>query len=180
MSGSFKKLSLASAAMIVQVFAAVAAIAATVDLPDGSKLDLSQTCPVCEMKIESSIVGPAAVVFKDGKVVGFDGPGDMFRYLLSPEKYAYDPANIKNEYVTEHGTKKFIDAKPAFYVAGAEVKDVMGPELMVFSNKADAEKFSSENKGKKVASSSGITLDDLTVKKKMLKMEHGMDMHGHK
>jgi nitrous oxide reductase accessory protein NosL len=174
MSGSFGKLFSAGATIIVLTFTALAALAATVDLPDGSKLDLSQTCPVCEMKIESSVVGPAAVVFKDGKVVGFDGPGDMFRYLLSPEKYAYDPANIKNEYVTEYGAKKFIDAKQAIYVAGAEVKAVMGPELIVFSDKAAAEKFSSENKGKKVAASSEITLDDLTVKKKMLKMEHGM------
>jgi copper chaperone NosL len=177
MPANFKRLFSATGALVMVVFAAFSAIAATVDLPDGSKLDLSQVCPVCEMKLESSVVGPAAIVLKDGKVVGFDGPADMFKYLLSPEKYAYDPANIKNQYVTEHGTKKFIDAKQAFYVVGTEMKAVMGPELMVFANKADAEKFNAENKGKKVAASSEITLDDLTVKKKTLRMEGGKHSH---
>lgn len=176
MPANFKRLFSAIAALVL-VIAAYSAIAATVDLPDGSKLDLSQTCPVCEMKLESSVVGPAAIVFKDGKVVGFDGPADMFKYLLSPEKYAYDPANMKHQYVTEHGTKKFIDAKQAFYVVGTEMKAVMGPELMVFAAKADAEKFNAENKGKKVVASSEITLDDLTVKKKTLRMEGGKHSH---
>jgi copper chaperone NosL len=166
-----KGLSFATGALIMVLLAAFTATAATVDLPDGSKLDLSQICPVCEMKIESSVVGPAAVIFKDGKVVGFDGPADLFRYLLSPEKYGYDPANIKTTYVTDYASKKFVDGKQAFYVVGAEVKAVMGPEAIPFANKSDAEKFSSENKGKKVASASQMTLEDLTVKKKALKME---------
>ncbi|MBI5252539.1 MAG: nitrous oxide reductase accessory protein NosL [Desulfomonile tiedjei] len=171
MCSNYSNLFSATVVFILNLFVALTAVADTVDLPDGSKLDLSQICPVCEMKIESSVTGPGAVVFKDGKVVGFDGPADLFRYLLSPEKYGYDPANIKNTYVTEHGTKKFVDAKQAFYVVGAELKAIMGPEAIPFANKADAEKFSSQNKGKKVAASSGITLDDLTVKKKSLRME---------
>lgn len=173
MPANFKKWFFSAAAVIMALSAAFAAAADPVDLPDGSKLDLSQICPVCEMKIEGSPLGPAAVVFKDGKVVGFDGPADFFRYLLSPEKYAYDPANIKGTYVTEYGTKKFVDAKQAFFVTGAEVKAVMGLEAIPFATKSDAEKFSAANKGKKVAAFSEITLDDLTVKKKMLKMEPG-------
>jgi copper chaperone NosL len=172
MSRNFRKLSSVTTAFIITLCATFTAAAATVDLPDGSKLDLARECPVCEMKIESGVLGPAAVVFKDGKVAGFDGPGDLFRYLLSPEKYGYDPANIKNTYVTDHGTKKLIDSKQAFYVVGARVKQVMGPEAIPFASKSDAEKFSAENKGNKVLTASQMTLDDLTVKKKMLKMEH--------
>jgi nitrous oxide reductase accessory protein NosL len=143
-----------------------------VDLPDGSKLDLSAACPICNMKLESSTLGPAAVVFKDGKIVGFDGTGDMFRYVLDAGKHGFDPANIKQLFVTEHGTKNFIDAKSASYVVGSDVAGEMGPEVVPFSKKEDAEKFMADHHGKAVASYVQITLDDLKSKKKMLKMKH--------
>ncbi|MGB6066802.1 MAG: nitrous oxide reductase accessory protein NosL [Desulfomonilaceae bacterium] len=164
----------AFALVIVASATLVFGAAQTVNLPDGSKLDLSGTCPVCGMKLGSSIWGPAAVVFKDGKVVGFDTTGDMFRYVLEPKKYGFDAGNIKDLFVTEHGTKKFIDAKQAFFVVGSDLKGPMGPEVVPFSNKADAERFSSEHKGKRVATYGEVTLADLKSHKKMLKMEHGM------
>ena len=93
-------------------------LADAVDLPDGSKLDSAAICPVCKMKVGAGNLGPAAVVFNDGKVVNLDGAGDFFRYLLSPSQYGFNPSNIKAVFVTEYGTKKFIDAKSAFYVFG--------------------------------------------------------------
>ncbi len=151
----------------------VSVAAQTVDLPDGSKLDLSATCPVCGMKLEDSKLGPAAVVFKDGKVEGFDTAGDMFRYVLAPAKYSFDAGNIKNMFVTDYGTKKFLNAKQAFFVIGSEAEASMGTEVVPFSKKEDAEKFSSEHKGKRVAEYAAVTLDDVKSPKKMLKMEHG-------
>ena len=151
--------------------------AATLDLPDGSKLDLSVACPVCEMKLESSVVGQAAIVFADGKVVGFDGPGDLFRYFLAPDKYHFDPKNIKHLFVTEYGTKKFLDAKQAFFVVGSELSGEMGPELAAFSTKEAAEKFKTDHKGKNVVAFSAVTPDDLVIKKKKMKMEHGSGKH---
>jgi copper chaperone NosL len=151
----------------------VSVAAQTVDLPDGSKLDLSTSCPVCNMKLEDSKAGVAAVVFKEGKVVGFDSAGDMFRYVLAPVKYSISTENIKNIFVTEHGTKKFMDAKQAFFVVGSEVQAGMGAEVVPFSKKEDAEKFNSENKGKRVAAYAEVTEDDVKSQKKMLKMEHG-------
>lgn len=152
----------------------ISTAAQTVDLPDGSKLDLSASCPVCGMKIEGSTLGPAAVVFKDGKVVGFDSAGDMFRYVLAPVKYSVSTENIKNTFVTDHGTKKFVDAKQAFFVVGSDVMGSMGLDVVAFSKKDDAEKFSSEHKGKRVASYAEVTAADVKSEKKMLKMEHGM------
>lgn len=146
--------------------------AQSVDLPDGSKLDLSISCPVCSMKVASSTQGPAAVVFNDGKVVGFDGTGDFFRYLLDAAKYGFVPGNIKNLYVTEYGTKKFIEAKQAFFVTGSDVIGGMGPEVVAFSKKEDAEKFKADHHGSKVVGYSAVALDDLKGKKKLLKMKH--------
>jgi nitrous oxide reductase accessory protein NosL len=148
------------------------AVAATVDLPDGSKLDLEATCPVCGMKMTHGDVGPAAVVFKDGKVVGFDANGDLFRYVLAPEKYGFEPSAIKNLYVTDRGTKKFIEAKQAFYVIGTDIEADMGPEPIPFAKKEDAEKFMAEKKGKKVAGYAEVTVFDLKSAKKTLKMKH--------
>jgi copper chaperone NosL len=151
----------------------ISVAAQTVDLPDGSKLDLSTSCPVCNMKLEDSKVGVAAVVFKDGKVVGFDSAGDMFRYIRLPVKYSISTENIKNIFVTDYGTKKFMDAKQAFFVVGSEVQAGMGAEVMAFSKKEDAEKFNSEHKGKRVAAYAEVTADDVKSQKKMLKMEPG-------
>ena len=162
------------ALMIVASAPMISAAAQTVNLPDGSQLDLSGPCAVCSMKLTSSVWGPAAVVFKDGKVAGFDTAGDMFRYVLAPKKYGFDPGNIKDIYVTEHGTKKFIDAKKAFFVVGSDLQGSMGPDVVPFLNKGDSERFSSEHKGKRVATFGEITLADLKSPKKMLKMEHGM------
>ena len=119
-------------AMILWSFSAMAAM---VDLPDGSKLDTTAICPVCNMKVDSNPVGTAAVVFKDGKVVPFDGPGDLFKYLLDPKKYGFDSANIKGIFVTDYGSKKFVDGKGAFFVVGSEVKGLMGSDPLPFAKK---------------------------------------------
>jgi nitrous oxide reductase accessory protein NosL len=152
--------------------ACLKAQASTVDLPDGSKLDLSATCPICNMKLESSELGPAAIVFKDDKVLGFDGAGDMFRYVLSPEKHNVKLADIKAFYVTQYGTRNFLDAKTAFYVVGSQVTGSMGLEAIAFSTKEAAEKFKSEQNGKRVATFPEVTLDELESGKKILKMKH--------
>jgi len=172
MFGKMKDLMVVAVALLIAAFIPANAAAATVDLPDGAKLDLSVPCPICNMKPEESKLGPAAAVFKDGKVVGFDAAGDMFRYVLDPKKYGFDAGNIKDLFVTEHGAKNFLDAKKAFYVVGSDVTGDMGPEVVPFSKKEDAEKFKSEHHGKNVATYVQITLDDVTSKKKMLKMKH--------
>lgn len=155
------------------------AAAETVDLPDGSKLDLAAVCPVCNMKVGGGKLGPAAVAFKDGKVVGFDGPGDFFRYLLAPKERGFDPENIKSIFVTDYRTKKFVDAKQAFYVLGSDIDESMGLDAVPFSKKEDAEKFSAEHKGKKVASYSEVSPEDLKSPKKKLKLKRD-EGTGHK
>jgi copper chaperone NosL len=163
---------LVSLVIIAVAWIPVSAIAAAVDLPDGSKLDLSTACPVCNMKAETSSLGPAALVFNDGKVVGFDTAGDLFRYMLEPGKYSFDPKNVKNIFVTEFGTKKFIDAKTALFVVGSDLQGSMGPEVAAFAKKEDAEAFKTEHKGKNIVPHSQITQDELKSKKKMMKMQH--------
>jgi len=165
--------------MLVPVIAWAADV---VDLPNGSKLDLAQICPVCNMNLKGGEFGPAALVFDDGKVVGFDGPGDLFRYLLDPSKYGFDAAKIKEAYVTDHETKKLIDAKKAFFVTGTTLTGGMGREVIPFSGKEAAEKFKTDHHGTNVAAYAEVKSEDVKSQKKMLKIKReggGMNMdHG--
>jgi copper chaperone NosL len=184
MSANFRNVLLSTLVLTCAVLLVGNVKAAVIDLPDGSKLDTSVECPICHMSTEHGVPGPAAVVFKDGKVVGFDGAGDMFRYVLEPAKYEFDAGNIKNVYVTDYTTKKFLDAKSAFYVLESDIQASMGSEVVPFSKKEDAEKFKTEHKGEKIVPYSEVTAGALKPKKKMLKMmpdagHGGMSMPKH-
>ena len=137
-----------------------------VDLPDGSKLDLSKPCPVCGMIVGGDLEGTAsysyangqlvvfggaaAAVFPDGTVVGFEGARCLFIYNTVPKRFGIDVSKIVNRYVTEFGTKKMIDANGAFLVMGSKIKGPMGHELIAFSTREEAEKFRAEYGGKRI------------------------------
>ena len=108
-----------------------------VDLPDGLTLKLGNMCPVCGMKVggelgaeaiyaysETKLVGFAgasASVFENGSVVGFDGARCLFVYNTIPKRFGIDVTKIKNSYVTDFTTRKFIDVNDAFFVMGTKV-----------------------------------------------------------
>ncbi|MCX5862036.1 MAG: nitrous oxide reductase accessory protein NosL [Desulfomonile sp.] len=168
------RLLFSASAMAIVAFASIfSAAAQTIDLPDGAKMDLSAICPVCNMKADTGSLGPAAVVFNDRKVVAFDGAGDFFRYLLDPAKFGFELSNIKSFFVSEYGTKKIVDAKQAYYVTGSDTSGGMGFEAVPFSKKEEAEKFKTEHHGKTVVSYSEVKPEDVKIRKKILKMEHG-------
>ncbi len=126
------------------------------------------------MKLEDSKVGVAAVVFKDGKVVGFDSAGRHVSLYPSASQIQHQHwETLQNVFVTDYRDKKLMDAKQAFFVVGSEVQAGMGAEVMAFSKKEDAEKFNTEHKGKRVAAYAEVTADDVKSSKKMLKMEPG-------
>lgn len=160
------------AACVLIVFACQNAQSDVMDLPDGSKLDLGGMCPVCNMKPTANPLGPAAAVFKDGKVVGFDGARHLFIYVLDSKTHSVDPTAITGLFVTQYGTKNFVDAKKAFFVMDSDLKGNMGSEVVPFATKEDAEKFKADHNGKRVATFGEIQFDDVKEKKSKLKMHH--------
>lgn len=152
--------------------ASYAYAAQSLETPDGSKIELPATCPVCEMKMASNSDVDAVIVFTDEKVVPFDKISDFFRYLLSPDTFGFDPKKVEKTFVLEHDSKKFIEPKDAVFVLGPETVPMMGPEMEAFSNKSDAEKFVSGAKDKKILAFSQVSLQDVGPKKKMMKMKH--------
>lgn len=151
--------------ILVATFVPLPSLAAElVDLPDGSQVDLGLKCPVCGMIVggpEGQAVtlsyrkgrlarfeGVAATVFKDGKVVGFDGARCLFVYNSIPSKYGVDISDMKHQFVTDFVSKRMIEVEKAFLVLGSSVKGRMGYELIPFTGKQRALQFASEHDGK--------------------------------
>ncbi len=153
-----------------------------VDLPDGLTLKLGNMCPVCGMKVggelgaeaiyaysETKLVGFAgasASVFENGSVVGFDGARCLFVYNTIPKRFGIDVTKIKNSYVTDFTTRKFIDVNDAFFVMGTKVLGFMGYDLIPFSTKAHAEQFMTEYGGKRIIQRSSARPEDVDRPKK--------------
>lgn len=149
---------------IISVWPAMALAGNLLTLPDGSKLDLSQKCPVCGMIIggkEGQAVtltfndgrvatfgGVAAAVFNDGHTVGFEGARCLFIYNSVPQKYRVSVKDVTRQFVTDYRSKKLIDLTGAYLVLGSDVKGPMGYDLIPFASKEDAGKFAAANNGK--------------------------------
>lgn len=161
--------SVLNAAIVVVVVSAVTASVPSVaaellELPDGYKVDLEKTCPVCGMIVggpegqgvtvtyrKGRIVGfggVAATVFKDGTVVGFDGARCLFVYNSIPSKFGVDVADMKHQFVTDFASKRMIEVEKAFLVLGSTVKGRMGYEMIPFTTKEQASEFAHKHDGK--------------------------------
>jgi nitrous oxide reductase accessory protein NosL len=121
-------------------------------------------CPVCGMFVARYPAWLTSIVYKDGTVLYFDGPRDMFAYWLKPGAYgpARPAATIAAIRVKDYYTLGETDAYNAFYVIGSNVHGPMGKELVPFARSADAEAFRLDHKGTKVLRFSDVTPAILT------------------
>jgi nitrous oxide reductase accessory protein NosL len=146
-------------------------------LPDGAKVDLTAQCPVCGMTVGGVLgagstysylddrvigfAGVAAVVFKNGHTVGFEGARCLFIYNKIPKRFGINPEDITRRYVTDFTTRKIIDVTNAFLVLGSTVRGPMGFDLIPFSNKEEAAKFEAKYHGKRLVQLQTIGLKDV-------------------
>ncbi|NOZ77409.1 MAG: hypothetical protein GXO65_07095 [Euryarchaeota archaeon] len=144
---------------------------------------MQDECPICGMMPAKYSDWKAEIVFKDGTVVHFDSPKDMFKYLKGLDNmgmdkvWIKDPAAIAGAFVTDYSSKKYIEAKTAYYVKGSDAQGPMGADLVPFADHMDAMNFAKEHGGE-VMEYKHITKDVLKgLKMKMGGME-GMDMGG--
>ena len=123
------------------------------------EVKLSDKCPVCGMFVAKYKNWQAQIHFADGSYAVFDGPKDMFRYLLDLKKY--DPSkkvsDIANVYATEYYAAQMTDARKLFYVQGSNVMGPMGAELVPLASEAKAKEFLTDHKGKKVLKFNEVT-----------------------
>jgi len=116
-------------------------------------------CPVCGMFVAKYPDWIAAAKTKDGKVIYYDGPKDMFTHYFNPGHYTpgKQQSDISGLSVKEYYSLKMIDAKGAFFVIGSDIYGPMGSELIPFASQKDAASFMNDHKGKRVLRFSEIT-----------------------
>ncbi len=109
-------------------------------------------CPVCGMFVVKYPDWLAAVRFRDGSHVFFDGAKDLFKYLHDPKKYdpARKRADIQAVAVMDYYGLTWIDARKAWYVLGSDVYGPMGRELIPLERETDAREFMKDHKGMKI------------------------------
>ena len=130
------------------------AIAQNVPKPGAKDL-----CPVCGMLVSKYPNWVAVVTWKDGHAHFFDGSKDMFKFLHDLPKFA--PGHKKEEitgiFVTDFYNLERMDARKALFVTGSDVLGPMGHEFVPLANKADADDFLKDHKGKKIIAFDKVT-----------------------
>jgi nitrous oxide reductase accessory protein NosL len=116
-------------------------------------------CPVCGMFVAKYPDWVAAIRFRDGSAVFFDGAKDLFKYYFDLKKYnpSKKPADIEKVQVTDYYDLTPIDGSGAFYVVGSDVHGPMGRELIPFAKEEAAKEFLKDHKGKSILKLKEVT-----------------------
>ncbi len=128
-------------------------------------------CPVCGMFVKDYPRWWAEIVYGDGKAVFFDGPKDLFKYLLTPSAYGgRKTASDAALYVREYYSLRWIDARTPFYVIDSDVYGPMGHELVPLASEDDAREFKADHRGSRILRYGDVTWELLT------RLSEGQDM----
>lgn len=101
----------------------------------------------------------ATILYKDGHAHHFDGAKDMFKFWHEPAKYAagHRREDMATIWVTDFYGLQRIDARKALFVTGSDVLGPMGHELVPLANRADAEDFLKDHKGRRILGFADVT-----------------------
>ena len=143
------------AALLISLIISSLAVSAETTPSKPSKKD---KCPVCGMFVYKYPGWVAQIIFTDGSVVFFDGAKDFFKFYFDIKKYSPEKSqkDIAAIYVSEYYEMKLIKAESAFFVIGSDVYGPMGHELIPFANRADAEEFMNDHKGRRILKFEGV------------------------
>jgi len=111
----------------------------------------SDRCPVCGMFVSPYPAWFAEVVLVDQPPLYFDGPKDLFNYLLSRASYHPSPVpEIAAVFVTEYYTQQQLPAESVSFVAGSDVLGPMGKELVPVAGEKPLQTFLQDHGGDRV------------------------------
>ena len=142
--------------LLLAVFALWAGTACAQSVPKPGAKD---SCPVCGMLVSKYPNWVAVVTWKDGHAHFFDGAKDMFKFLHDLPRYApgHRAGDISGIWVTDFYNLARIDARKALFVTGSDVLGPMGHEFVPLENRADADDFLKEHKGKRILGFAEVT-----------------------
>jgi copper chaperone NosL len=147
--------------LLITVAAAVllSAPSAGAEGPALAKPSHKDKCPVCGMFVFKYPDWVATLAFKDGTLRYFDGPKDLFKFLLDLKQYApgKGQADVDRFFVTDYYAVRQIDGRAAYYVVGSNVYGPMGKELIPFEKETEAREFLKDHGGKNVLRYKEIT-----------------------
>jgi len=116
-------------------------------------------CPVCGMFVAKYNVWITEIRYSDETVHVFDGVKDMMAFYFDPPSFDGQPSEkIREIWVKDYYSLKWIDASEAFYVTGSDVHGPMGHEFIPFLTMAAAESFKTDHNGKEVLAFKDITI----------------------
>jgi len=139
------------------ICALVWGVAGAVFADDSRPPTAEDRCGVCGMFVAKYPTWVATVVFVDGSQVFFDGPKDLFRYILNLEDFNAEDREISEIFVTDYYGTAFIDARSAFFVSGSDVMGPMGPELVPIAKESHAKTFVIDHGGESILRFGEIT-----------------------
>jgi len=116
-------------------------------------------CPVCGMFVAPHPEWIAQIVHDDGSAVFFDGPKDLFKYLLAPAHRVSGAVDRKigAVFVTGYYERQAIDARTASFVVGSDVLGPMGAELVPHASLDEAREFSRDHRGSRIVGYDEVT-----------------------
>lgn len=114
---------------------------------------------MCGMLVSKYPNWVATILYKDGHAHHFDGAKDMFKFWHEPAKYAagHRREDMATIWVTDFYGLQRIDARKALFVTGSDVLGPMGHELVPLANRADAEDFLKDHKGRRILGFADVT-----------------------
>ncbi len=135
--------------LVLLVLPAIGNAAGAAGKPQPQVIPEQMSCGVCGMYPARFPVWQTQIIFKDGKMVPFDGCKDMFKYLMNMAAFNKEQTRVAVAaiWVKRHDNAAWTDGERAFYVLGSSVMGPMGAELVAFDNVVAAKDFQAKNGG---------------------------------
>jgi len=119
----------------------------------------TERCPVCGMLVSPHHDWISQVRHDDGTTVFFAGCKDLFKYLLSLDRYAprKDRKNVVSVFVTNYYDGEVISARTALFVVGSNALGPIGHELIPHRSHVAAEDFMRDHHGRRILRFNEVT-----------------------
>lgn len=139
-----------------------------------NKVGRDVRCSVCGMFVAKYDDWIVQLRMADNTVMFFDGVKDMMVFYHAPDKFSsFAREDIREVWVKDYYTLKWLDGMKARYVIGSDVYGPMGKEFIPFASRAAAENFMKDHHGEKIIPFNEITDELVQSMRTKMKMRHG-------